>query len=172
MKINGDLKMMDGTKTVNFTLDSGPAFPVQPNTAKMFWLTKTAGKNLPGFYAHDGSKWVPVTLSGPLYFSGNSDVPLLNARIWTGSATTTSGRWSVAIPAGIFTKILHASAHAGTTDATANGSNFASIDYAAMTITKITGSCIDSDPAGGGLLQSDGQFSPNGTTVQVYVLGQ
>ena len=171
MMINGNLEMQVGGKAINFSLDNGPTFPVKVNLSKLFWLTATVGKNLPGMYAYNGTKWAPVTLSGPLYFSGNSSVPLVDLRIWMGTATVASGRWTVNIPAGIFTKIIHIDAQAGTSDATAAGGNFASVDLSTATITSISGTCNDAQPAGGVLVASS-QFSPNGTIVQVTVVGQ
>lgn len=169
--INGNLELQAGAKAINFSLDNGPAFPVKVSMSKLFWLTGTVGKLLPGLYSYNGTRWAPVTLSGPLYFSGNSSVPLIDVRIWMGQATVTNGRWSVNIPAGIFTKLLHIDAQAGTNDSTAAGGNFASVDLSTATVILVTGTCNDAQPMGS-VLGISSQFSPNGTHVQVTVIGQ
>lgn len=169
MKHNGMLDVAGKVK--NLTLDSGTTFPAKIVGPTLFWLTRAVGKNRPGFYIHNGTEWVPISISGPLFFNGSSNVPLNDIRVWTHNVVTTSGRWAATIPTGIFTKILWAGATASTTDKTANGGNSASVDPG-ITLTSISGTCNDADPAGGGLVEAQAAFSPNGTSVMIMVVGQ
>jgi len=58
VKINGNLKLQEGTQIENLTLPSGNEFPDQPNNAELFCLNI----DLPGYpkgqYRHDGARWL------------------------------------------------------------------------------------------------------------------
>lgn len=166
MKV-GNIEMQEGTRFTNLTLPNGGAFPKNPALASIFFLTAPLTGYPVGIYKHDGTKWLPIAT---LHFSGTSLTPLAT-KIWIGTATVASGRWSVTLPTGLFSSVLNVQATAGTSGAAAANANNASVDLSAtMSTTTITGTCTNAQNPGS-LLGPLAAFSPNGTIVHVQVTG-
>lgn len=54
MHIHG-IKLVEGTRVKNLTVDSGPAFPDLPNTGELFYRTDTST-----LFVHNGTNWAAV----------------------------------------------------------------------------------------------------------------
>jgi len=70
MKIDG-INLIEGSKIVNVTVDSGTAFPSLPNVGELFFRTDSPNA---GLYFYEGASWLRSATGSSLVAGGDSEI--------------------------------------------------------------------------------------------------
>ena len=90
------ISLLEGTKVVNLTVDSGTSFPASPNAAELFYRTDNTT-----LYYYNGSSWIAISIPS-LVTSRSAEIRVTSSRraisaaasviAWAGATTAHARR--------------------------------------------------------------------------------
>lgn len=85
------ISLLEGTKVVNLTVDSGTSFPASPNAAELFYRTDNTT-----LYYYNGSSWIAISSTNGTVTSIDLTAPAAGITV-SGGPVTTSGSITLAL---------------------------------------------------------------------------